>query len=234
MKMTTWRIAMPALAFLVALPDGLAGAEGEAARQAEAAGVWLDEGYALTLCRYAASARDIVEGPGGDPAKALKYARAARGLANEAAKWSGGKTCRQLWDDQQAERVAKCRRKAADTFGKPLSCRELGEAEAEAECRREAVGTFGKPLSCRELRGVKGEVRCRSRAVGTFGKPLSCSELREAERAAAEAKAAASCRRELAGQTFLSAEAEAMARWECLCGVFARPREHPACKGGIQ
>ena len=97
------RIAMPALAALVvALPGGLASAEGEAARQAEAAGVWLDEGYALTLCGYAASARRIVEGPGGDPAEALKYARTARGLADEAAKWSGGKSCRQLLDEKRA------------------------------------------------------------------------------------------------------------------------------------
>ena len=224
---------MPALAFLVALPGGLAGAEGEAARQA-AADVWLDEGYALKLCRYADSARDIVEGPGGDPAKALKYARAARGLAHEAAKWSGGKTCRELWDEQQAEREAKCQRKAADTFGKPLSCSELGEAEREADCRRESVGTFGEPLSCSELRGVKGEVRCRRRAADTFGKTLSCSELGEAERQAAEAEAEAICRRELASKTFLSAEAEAMARWECLCGMFGQSRKHPACKGGIQ
>ena len=94
------RIAL--LAFVVALPGGLAGAEGEAARQAEAAGVWLDEGYALRLCAYARVAKRISKSDAAvhDPAVALKYARTARGLADEAVKWSGGKSCRQLWDEQ--------------------------------------------------------------------------------------------------------------------------------------
>ena len=100
------RIAMPALAALVALPCGAAGADGEAARKAEAAGVWLDEGYALTLCRRADSAKRISTGNValGDPAMVLKYAKAARGLAVEAAKWSGGKSCRQLRDEQRPAR----------------------------------------------------------------------------------------------------------------------------------
>lgn len=233
-------IALQALAFVVALPGGLASADGETARQAEAAGVWLDEGYALTLCGYAANARRIVEGPGGDPARALKYARAARGLADEATKWSGGRSCRQLWAEQQAARDAECGRKAAATFGGPLSCSELREAEREAGCRREAIGTFGEPLSCSELAEVKGEVRCRRKATDTFGEPLSCSELREAEAQAKAEAGEAMCRGRLAGQTFLSADEEAMARWECLCGgltlgQLSRAGErHPACTGGVR
>ena len=217
---------------VVALPVGLAVAEGEPAREAAAASVWLDEGYALTLCGYADSAQRIVEGPGDDPAVALKYARVARGLADEAAKWSGGKTCRQLSDEQQAAREAECRRKAADTIGEPLSCSELREAQAEAACLREAVYTFGEPLSCSELREHKGEVRCRNRAANTIGEPLSCSELWEAERIAAAEAEAERCRRQLEGETFQSAEAEAMARWECLCGMFAPSfNKHPSCTG---
>lgn len=219
---------------VAALPVGLAVAEGKLSRDAEAAGVWLDEGYALTLCGYADSAQRIVEGPGDDPAVVLKYARVARGLADEAAKWSGGKTCRQLWDEQQAEREAAGGRKAADTFGEPLSCSELREAEGEAACVREAVATFGEPLSCSELQELKGEVQCRSRAADTIGEPLSCSELWEAEREAHAAAEAERCRRQLEGETFQSAEAEAeaMARWECLCGIFASSfNKHPSCTG---
>ena len=216
---TMKRIALPALAFVVALPGGLAGAEGEAARQAEAAGVWLDEDFAVSLCRYAALARRFVKDRGESaPAEALKYARAARGLADEAAKWSGGKSCRQLLDEQQTAREAECGHKAADTFGEPLSCSELREAEREAGCRREAVGIFGKPLSCSELQEVKEEVRCRREAADTFGEPMSCSELREAEAKAEAEEAEEACRRELTLETFLSADEEAMARWECLCG----------------
>ena len=129
---TMKRIAMPALAFVVALvvalPGGLAGAEGEAARQAEAAGVWLDEDFAVSLCVYAANARLFFKRRGESaPAEALKYARAVRGLADEAVKWSGGKSCRQLLDERQAEREAKCRRESADTFGEALSCSELAK-----------------------------------------------------------------------------------------------------------